>query len=70
MAYPLTLSKKLIDYELEGKRSKVKVLILLSKFIQDQPLQLGSSNIVYISALLRRGEKSRSLPHCYLFIAF
>ena len=56
------------SYQLKIKRSKVKATRSLSRFIHDQPMQLGSSNLACLSALVRRGEKSRSLPHWYLFI--
>ena len=49
------------DYQLAVKRSKVKVTRSLSRVTQDQPLQLGLSNLEYLSALLRRG-------HCHIAV--
>ena len=60
-------TEELIGYQLQVNRSKVKVT--KSRFIKDQPLQLGSSNLAYLSALFRRGEQM-SLPHWYLLISF
>ena len=64
---PINNIEAIIDYQLKIKRSKDKATRSLSRFIHDQPMQLGSSNLAYLSALVRRGEK-RSLPHWYLFI--
>ena len=55
---PINNIEELIDYQLEVKRWKVKGIRSLLRFIQNQPLQLGSSNLAYLSAVLRRGEKS------------
>ena len=61
--------EELVDYQLEVKRSKVKVTRSLPRFMQDQPL-VRVINLAYLSALLRRGEKTSSLRHWYLFNTF